>query len=372
MARKRFTLRKGILLKNTVFVLGVNVLVLFCLARIVHQAPTADVDLSIGTIIRGNEWEGEFTPQKKIVLSALKSIVYEVGAHRTVVLVDKLSYCRSRPHFLRAATCRDLVKCRNPTLDVPTLPCVFKMMLELSKTEHLAFINGDILILEGFAESVAFVSTYEKYVMVGRRHHLEATSVPMVTKHDLHALRTAIQEIPFAHGYALDYFVLRRQDWIEILEDLPAFVVGAWRWDNFLLAKAYKQGFLVIDASYTATILHQRGEPQHEHSDRRGADLNNRLATSKSGADFWFGSVAFADIVLEKNGSNIICRPKTEIQSVVRKAFNAGIFHGFDEVKGVRNVFDDFNMELGSERTAKSSDHALLRIQNKAVSTINE
>ncbi|MDC1215491.1 hypothetical protein N8152_01545 [bacterium] len=224
-------------------------------------------------------------------------------------------------------------------------------MLGLTKTKHFAFVNGDISIVEGFAESVAFASTYEDYVMVGRRHHLEAAMpVSIVTKQDLYALRTTIQEVPFAHGYAIDYFVLRSQDWIKILEDFPAFVVGAWRWDNFFLANTFKLGFSVIDASYTASILHQRDhQPNHDHSQRRGADLNNLLATRSSGDDFWFGSIAFADIVLEKNGSKIVSRPTSEIQTVARKAFIAGVFHGFDDVRGIRNVLDEFNMHLGFE-----------------------
>jgi flavin-dependent dehydrogenase len=66
-------------------------------------------------------------------------------------------------------------------------------------------------------------------------------------------------------------------------QDIPAFIIGRAGWDNWMIYKARKEGWPVIDCTPSVMIVHQNhdyshlpgGKPHYEHPD---TNENIRLA----------------------------------------------------------------------------------------------
>ena len=50
------------------------------------------------------------------------------------------------------------------------MDCVFERLVQSTRANNIGFINGDIMVFDGFVKSVAFASSHGRYMMVGRRH----------------------------------------------------------------------------------------------------------------------------------------------------------------------------------------------------------
>ncbi len=278
--------------------------VIILIMHTVNQKPC--VKFTIGTVIRGDEWDAETIPSNQAVLSSLKSFIRSAGSKRVIIFVDKQESCAQRPRYLNKCTCVSLKVCVDPVFQVPTMDCILKLLVSMSRTEIVSFINGDIIIFDSFARSVALAAALEdEFVMVGRRH---TGTGPLVVE-DLVDWRIAelhSETLPIEHGYAVDYFVFRKSASAkQVITFFPPFVVGAWRWDNVFLSSIYKYtNATVMDATFSAPILHQLSHAKKDHASRRGATYNDRLAKRYSGVDYYFGTVDFADIII-KPGSNI-------------------------------------------------------------------
>ena len=135
-------------------------------------------------------------------------------------------------------------------------------------------------------------------------------------------IKERTSHLPLDSGYAVDYFVARRDDLADILSGFPPFIIGAWRWDNTLLAHVYRDSkYTVIDGTGGIVALHQNTPREKNHEQRRGAQLNDDLARAYSGEDFWFGSIAFADVILIEDTHGNILEPQGKFQALVRKAY---------------------------------------------------
>lgn len=192
---------------------------IFCRVLILRENPL----VSIGTIIRGNEWSGDITDSKMAVLNALRSYAAEVGASRLIILVDLESSCFSRPVFLKNAQCHSIQPCIDLGAGV-TIDCVFRTLVALSKTQNVAFINGDVMLFQGFVESVKLISrNYENFFLVGRRHMGDGP--PKLETNNILASLDTIKEhtltLPLDSSYAIDFFVARRSDMDDILLGFP-------------------------------------------------------------------------------------------------------------------------------------------------------
>ena len=138
--------------------------------------------------------------------------------------------------------------------------------------------------------------------MVGKRH--VSPEGPPVVRFDKpiswRYFESYARILPLDHGYAVDYFVFRNSRAAsEVVEQLPPFIIGAWRWDNSLLALFLKSNDIaVIDATQISPTVHQVVNPVTHHEQRRGAEYNEQLAERHIGIDFWFGSIDNADVAL--------------------------------------------------------------------------
>ena len=258
---------------------------------------------TIGTVIRGDEWdfEVETSPSSQAVLNSLKSFVRAVGSRQVIIFVDKQEFCVKRPSYLRKCTCVNLKVCADPVYQVPTMDCILQLLFSMARTEIVSFINGDILIFDSFAPSVALAADLAAdFFMTGRRH---AGTAPVVLDDAFNWRNVELhsETLPLEHGYAVDYFVCRKATAKRVVNSFQTFVVGAWRWDNVFLSAIYKYtNATVMDATFSAPVLHQLSHAKKNHASRRGAQYNDQLAKITSGKDYYFGTVDFADFIFQR------------------------------------------------------------------------
>ena len=302
------------------------------------------VPIVVGVVVRGNEWFPPLSQQKRAVINALHGLVRVFQAESVLLLVDSPSGCASRPHFLAASACEDLSQCRSVTFKAPEMHCIFGTILRAAEARHstdiVGYINGDIMIFESFARSLETVqSSYERFLMVGKRHNADfAPSLPK-TSHGWRALEQRAKSYPLDGGYAIDYFFLRRQDASRFMYNFPPFIIGTQRWDNTLLAMIYRDTqMVVVDASETATALHQVQNPIKAHGERPAARVNEALASRAVGYDYLFGSIDNANAQLiwtepfDADSTRKVVITVSRTNEILRAAFVSGFLPNMADV----------------------------------------
>jgi hypothetical protein len=138
---------------------------------------------------------------------------------------------------------------------LPMLDFMFDRAQLLSRNDLMAWVNSDILLVEGFSEAVHLTAAHlNEFLMVGRR-----TEVALDYRLDFMAdwRRRAKHLATQGELYtpcSSDYFAFRRPlSWT-----LPPFVAGRPRWDNWMMWAACDAGVPVVDATGAVMALHPR------------------------------------------------------------------------------------------------------------------
>lgn len=189
------------------------------------QFKTADdfveFGISIGTLVRGDEWKAPVSEKKKAVLTSLFSLSHHFGDNNMVLLADSTLACETLPAFLRRSRCSGLEHCMHSKYASPTMDCIFSTLWSLAKHDVLGFINGDILVFDSFFQSiVSCEKNYDNFVMVGRRHISEIAMSAPTTNSEWAELEAHTESLNLDGGAAIDFFVTRRSA-ISIIKDFP-------------------------------------------------------------------------------------------------------------------------------------------------------
>jgi hypothetical protein len=170
---------------------------------------------------------------------------------------------------------------------VPLVSSMLRLAREANDNPLLCIINADIILLPDFlstARQILDLSSIsplrDGYLLLGRRWDLDVKA-----------------EIDFAGGWATrlrhsahengklhrptgsDLFIFPRHCY----EDVPDFAIGRAGWDNWMIFKARSEGWPVVDATASMTVIHQNhdyrhlpgAQPHYDHPDTR---LNTQLA----------------------------------------------------------------------------------------------
>jgi hypothetical protein len=163
----------------------------------------------------------------------------------------------------------------------PLISSMFQQARESSNGELLCIINADMILMPDFLEAARRSSLQrDQFVLLSQRWDLDVTQAIEFTEGWQNLLRSMVHGQGALHRPAgSDFFLFPRSCYTEI----PDFAIGRAGWDNWMIYKARKEKWAVIDCTPSVMIVHQNhdyshlpgGKPHYEHPD---TNENIRLA----------------------------------------------------------------------------------------------
>jgi len=169
---------------------------------------------------------------------------------------------------------------RSPS-GAPMMDAMFSLARQHGAGQLLCIINADIILFPDFVETARqIIAQREKFVMLGQRWDYDQTTLLDFATGWADRLRSTVQSHGLLHRPAgSDHFLFPR----DCYTDLPAFIIGRAGWDNWMIFKARKENWPVIDATPSVMIVHENhdyshlpgGQPHYKHPE---TDINIGLA----------------------------------------------------------------------------------------------
>ena len=163
----------------------------------------------------------------------------------------------------------------------PLISSMFQLARENSHSGLLCIINADMILLPDFVEAVRRVKSLKSnFVLLSQRWDLEVSRPIDFSAGWQSRLSSIVRRQGTLHRPAgSDFFLFPLSSFLEV----PDFIIGRAGWDNWMIYKARKEGWPVIDCTPSVMIVHQNhdyshlpgGKPHYEHPD---TNENIRLA----------------------------------------------------------------------------------------------
>jgi hypothetical protein len=173
----------------------------------------------------------------------------------------------------------------------PLISSMFQLARENSTSDLLCIINTDMILLPDFLEAAMESRSLllgrrqqaiglQKFVLLSQRWDLDITQPIEFTEGWENRLRSIVHDQGQLHRPAgSDFFLFPKSCYT----DIPDFAIGRAGWDNWMIYKARKEKWTVIDCTPSVMIIHQNhdyshlpgGKPHYEHPD---TNENIRLA----------------------------------------------------------------------------------------------
>ena len=164
---------------------------------------------------------------------------------------------------------------------VPLISSMFQLARENSNSDLLCIINADMILMPDFVEAAKKVKSLKsKFVLLSQRWDLDVTQPLDFSNGWENRLSSIVHRQGSLHRPAgSDFFLFPLSSYL----DIPNFTIGRAGWDNWMIYKARKEGWAVIDCTPSIMIVHQNhdyshlpdGKPHYEHPE---TNENIRLA----------------------------------------------------------------------------------------------
>jgi hypothetical protein len=164
---------------------------------------------------------------------------------------------------------------------VPLIPSMFQLTRENSNSDILCIINADMILMPDFVEAAKqIVKLKNKFILLSQRWDLDVTQSIDFSSDWENRLRSIVHGQGQLHRPAgSDFFLFPKTCYT----DIPNFTIGRAGWDNWMIYKARREGWAVIDCTPSIMIVHQNhdyshlpeGKPHYEHPE---TNENIRLA----------------------------------------------------------------------------------------------
>jgi hypothetical protein len=158
---------------------------------------------------------------------------------------------------------------------------MFQLARENSHSDLLCIVNADMILMPDFVEAAQqAVTLKDKFVLLSQRWDYDITHALDFSEGWQNRLQSSVLGQSNLHRPAgSDFFLFPRTCYT----DVPEFAIGRAGWDNWMIYKARKERWPVIDCTPSIMIVHQNhdyshlpgGKPHHEHPD---TNENIRLA----------------------------------------------------------------------------------------------
>jgi hypothetical protein len=216
------------------------------------------------------------------------------------------------------------VKCN--ASGTPLISSMFQLARENSSSDLLCIINADMILMSDFMEAArkarlsqirrSSAGQREQFVLLSQRWDLEITETIEFTGDWQNHLRSTVHNQGQLHRPAgSDFFLFPKPCYT----DIPEFTIGRAGWDNWMIYKARKENWPVIDCTPSVMIVHQNhdyshlpgGKPHYEHPD---TNENIRLAGGQANIRY-----TILDATHQLTADGKLVRPKPTSLRFVRR-----------------------------------------------------
>jgi len=176
---------------------------------------------------------------------------------------------------------RHIPNVRRNDSGTPLISSMFQLGRENSNSDLLCIINADMILLPDFVEAaIQAIKLKDKFVLLSQRWDLDITEPLDFSGDWAHRLSSFVHRHGTLHRPAgSDFFLFPKSCYTSI----PDFAIGRAGWDNWMIYKARKEKWPIIDCTTSVMIVHQNhdyshlpgGKSHHEHPD---TNENIRLA----------------------------------------------------------------------------------------------
>ena len=163
----------------------------------------------------------------------------------------------------------------------PLISSMFQLARQNSASELLCIVNTDMILMSDFVEAAKqVVKLKNKFVLLSQRWDYDITTPIDFTDDWQDRLRSSVLGQGQLHRPAgSDFFLFPKSCYT----DLPSFAIGRAGWDNWMIYKARKEKWRVIDCTPSVMIVHQNHDYNHlpdgqAHHTLPETDENIRLA----------------------------------------------------------------------------------------------
>lgn len=199
---------------------------------------------------------------------------------------------------------------------VPLISSMFQLAREYSSSDLLCIINADMILMSDFVEAAKKVKGLRsEFVSLSQRWDLDVTA-PLDFSGDWSlGLRSMVNGQGQLHRPAgSDFFLFPKTCY----QDIPNFVIGRAGWDNWMIYKACKENWAVIDCTPSVMIVHQNHDYSHlpgakPHYDHPETNENIQLAGGQANIRY-----TILDATHQLAGDTLV-RPKMTSARFTRK-----------------------------------------------------
>jgi hypothetical protein len=153
----------------------------------------------------------------------------------------------------------------------PLISSMFQLAHENSNSDLLCIINADMILMPDFVEAAKQVKKQKtNFVLLSQRWDLDVAQPLEFTEGWQNRLRSIVHGQGQLHRPAgSDFFLFPKSCYT----DVPNFAIGRAGWDNWMIYKARKEGWPVIDCTPSVMIVHQN----HDYSHLPGGQAHHTL-----------------------------------------------------------------------------------------------
>ena len=179
---------------------------------------------------------------------------------------------------------RHLPDVRRNANGTPLISSMFQLARDTSqrsRSDLLCIVNADMILMPDFIEAARRSRMLrDKFVLLSQRWDLDVTQPIEFTEGWHIRLSSMVHRHGSLHRPAgSDFFLFP----VSTFPEIPNFTIGRAGWDNWMIYKARKEKWTVIDCTPSVMIVHQNhdyshlpgGKPHYEHPD---TNENIRLA----------------------------------------------------------------------------------------------
>jgi hypothetical protein len=164
---------------------------------------------------------------------------------------------------------------------VPLISSMFQLARENATSDLLCIVNADMILLPDFVEAARRSRLQrDKFVLLSQRWDFDITQPLDFSGDWVNRLSSTVHRQGSLHRPAgSDFFLFPKSCYT----DIPAFTIGRAGWDNWMIYKARKENWAVIDCTPSLMIVHQNHDYSHlpggkTHYDHPDTNENIRLA----------------------------------------------------------------------------------------------